>query len=166
MRKQVVLLPLFFVFSLVSCSDLNLAIPAEATNRVIKSGQSFGMCVGPCYEEVIYSGSKGQFVVRETPFRGGNGPATTFTTDFVLSQNQMNELYQLVDFKSFVTIDTLLGCPDCADGGKEWIEITDGNKRHRVTFEYGDDLPGQEKLLDLLRKERQTLRKQFEASGK
>ena len=30
-----------------------------------------------------------------------------------------------------------IGCPDCADGGAEWIEIKLANgEKHKVTFEY------------------------------
>jgi len=28
------------------------------------------------------------------------------------------------------------GCPDCADGGAEWVEISFDTLKHRVTFEF------------------------------
>jgi hypothetical protein len=33
-------------------------------------------------------------------------------------------------------MDTVIGCPDCADGGAEWLELGFEKEVKRVTFEY------------------------------
>ena len=30
----------------------------------------------------------------------------------------------------------IIGCPDCLDGGAEWIEVSCDGKAHRVEFDY------------------------------
>lgn len=48
-------------------------------------------------------------------------------------------------------LDSIYGCPDCADGGAEWIEIQDDQQIKKVTFEYGDTLAPIENLMLELR---------------
>ena len=52
---------------------------------------------------------------------------------------------------SFFILEERIGCPDCADGGSEWIEILANNKTYKVTFENGETLKGMDKLLKLVR---------------
>lgn len=49
-----------------------------------------------------------------------------------------------------------LGCPDCADGGAEFLEIEQGAERYRVTFETGKSIPGFEGLITALRAKRKS----------
>jgi hypothetical protein len=44
----------------------------------------------------------------------------------------------MIDQIGFVNLPKTIGCPDCADGGAEWIEIISGSggKSQKVTFEY------------------------------
>ncbi len=49
-----------------------------------------------------------------------------------------------------------LGCPDCADGGAEFLEIEQGAERYRVTFEAGKSIPGFDGLISALRAKRKT----------
>ena len=48
----------------------------------------------------------------------------------------------MVDVAAITRLEGVHGCPDCADGGAEWIEIDTGSGPIRVTFEFGDTLPG------------------------
>lgn len=41
-----------------------------------------------------------------------------------------------VDLDKFFAMDEIIGCPDCADGGAEWIEIETEDDLHRVTYDY------------------------------
>jgi hypothetical protein len=48
-----------------------------------------------------------------------------------------------------------VGCPDCADGGAEQIEVRfEDDQTTAVTFEYGDDVAGIEAVVDALREVR------------
>jgi hypothetical protein len=50
-----------------------------------------------------------------------------------------------------MNLDSIIGCPDCADGGAEWFEIVTNDTVERVTIEYGDSLEGLNNYIDLLR---------------
>jgi hypothetical protein len=62
-----------------------------------------------------------------------------------------------LNINDFFDLPTTIGCPDCADGGAEWIEIelVDGGK-HKVTFEYRHE---PEKVKDYIIKLREQMNK-------
>lgn len=42
-----------------------------------------------------------------------------------------------MNLNDFFKLSETIGCPDCADGGAEWVEVEYvSGKKHRVTFEY------------------------------
>ena len=55
------------------------------------------------------------------------------------------------NFEIFMSLDSIIGFPDCADGGAEWFEIATNDTIKRVTIEYGDSLDGLNNYIDLLR---------------
>ncbi len=55
----------------------------------------------------------------------------------------------------FQSLDDRIGCPDCADGGAEWVQIDWNNGNKRVTFENRQTVKGIEKLIEKLREMRQ-----------
>ncbi|CAF1249772.1 unnamed protein product [Rotaria sordida] len=67
------------------------------------------------------------------------------------SRKKWNELINLINDKSFQSLNDTEGCPDCADGGAEWIEIQWTNQKKRVTFENGKLIKGFEGLVVALR---------------
>jgi hypothetical protein len=54
-----------------------------------------------------------------------------------------------------------IGCPDCADGGAEWIQVDWIDESKRVTFENGRMVEGIEKLIEKLRQMREEYLGQF-----
>ena len=40
-----------------------------------------------------------------------------------LSQEEWQQLVTLIDFEYFQSLDDVYGCPDCSDGGSEFIVI-------------------------------------------
>ncbi|CAF4279798.1 unnamed protein product, partial [Rotaria sordida] len=48
-------------------------------------------------------------------------------------------------------LDDRIGCPGCADGGIEWIEVNWSKESKRVTFEYEALINGIEELIKYLR---------------
>nr|WP_068890425.1 hypothetical protein [Pedobacter panaciterrae] len=69
---------------------------------------------------------------------------TTLGSDFDKISSQIDE-------ESFKNLKSTYGCPDCADGGAEWIEIKIGSNTKRVTFEYGNPPEELKPLNDHLR---------------
>ena len=56
-----------------------------------------------------------------------------------------------IDFENFRLLDDRIGCPDCADGGAEWIQVNWSGQNKRVTFENGQLIKGFEGLVVKLR---------------
>jgi hypothetical protein len=61
---------------------------------------------------------------------------------FPLALGDWRRIRALVDPAALKRLEGVHGCPDCADGGAEWIQLGAGNDSVRVTFEYGATLAG------------------------
>jgi hypothetical protein len=121
--------------------------------RSISSGTSFGMCRGYCQQSINVTSLPSQL----TATKQANFAQPTYPLvqrSFAFPAPQWDQLIGLVDLKTFQALGASIGCPDCADGGAEWIQIdgTDGNKR--VTFENGRTVKGIEALIEKLRQVR------------
>ena len=150
-----------FVFQSCSQEKLKTESIQSLDSLIIISGQSFGFCVGKCYSDMIFKGKNVSLIVKETVSKGNSNiqKETTYTDE--LTDKQLSELAQLIDLGKFKLNPETIGCPDCADGGAEWLAIEQTELNKKVTFEYGKDIPGQEKLVAFLRKERTTLLTKF-----
>jgi len=111
--------------SLTSCDKEQLA--QEGT---IKYGTSFGMCVGFCRNEITISQSNVVLLRRKNSTNESQSCTKAFSAE------QRQQLINKIDLPRFFVLEETYGCPDCADGGAEWIEIEQDGKKHRVTFEY------------------------------
>lgn len=81
-------------------------------------GTSFGMCAGYCSNEmrlksgaIIYSRS------------GWNDEVKPIICTEKLTQLSWDSIKKSVDLNVFLSLSEIIGCPDCADGGSEWLEI-------------------------------------------
>ena len=148
-------LPLLFV--IFSCSNESKTIyPISEEIVEVKSGQSFGMCIGKCHNELVITGDRITLKQIERKERGGE----TNTYEFAESANLQLILQEIkkIDETKFLALDEFYGCPDCADGGAEWVEITfKGKEPKKVTFEYGKTITGFEDLISTLRANRLSL---------
>lgn len=148
-------LPLLFV--LFSCSNDLQSVNAINDEIVeVRSGQSFGMCIGKCHNELIITGNKVTLKQIERKERGGETSTYEFTENAAL-QTLLEEINK-IDQTKFMALDETYGCPDCADGGAEWLEVTfKGKEPKKVTFEYGKTIPGFEKIVATLHDKRLSL---------
>ncbi|MBA4850017.1 hypothetical protein [Emticicia sp. BO119] len=158
MKIQLFVAIILSTFSFMACEQES-QVPDDQQNLksldgiVVKYGTSFGMCLGPCKKEMVLANDEVAFTVYQNSGRGteGGDPKTyteKLTTDYI------SEVNKNVDFDAFKKLDEVIGCPDCADGGAEWVEITKNDSRHKVTFEFGDDIKEIAPLLKLLREKR------------
>jgi hypothetical protein len=115
----------------------------ESTDT-IKYGTGFGMCSGYCVSELTITPSKLSLQ------KNGTGVKAKTCTQSFTSQ-QFQQLRDKIDFEKFAALDDVYGCPDCADGGSEWIEITRGGNTHRVVFEYHKEPEALKSYISLLR---------------
>jgi hypothetical protein len=97
------------------------------------SGTSFGMCAGYCRTELRIDSTAVTFI--ETSQVHGQLPPRTQT--LVLTSAEWQRIRRAVDAAALTRMAGVHGCPDCADGGAEWIEIRTADATVRVTFEYG-----------------------------
>jgi hypothetical protein len=148
------------IFATISCSKENVGTDS-LDNLTIKSGQSFGFCVGKCYSEITITGKKVTLVVKETSSKGNSNIKNEFTFTDELTDKQVSDITTALDLTRIYANPEVLGCPDCADGGAEWIEIQQKESTKKITFEYGKDIPKLEKIVNLLREERNALLTKF-----
>lgn len=97
-----------------------------AGELVIRSGWSFGFCLDRCEGAVAIDRSGAIFrassrLITDTPERAIWG---------AVSAQEWQTL--VATYKTLP--DVIVGCPDCADEGKEWIEIEQGGTRKRLEF--------------------------------
>jgi hypothetical protein len=114
-----------------------------------KTGTSFGECLGYCLSELTISANDADYVLygwdeNDPVFR----PVAISDT---VDSNDWEDLNTQFNFELFMNLDSIIGCPDCADGGAEWFEIVTNDTVERVTIEYGDSLEGLNNYIDLLR---------------
>ncbi len=133
----------------VSCAALvagcALVRPTPAA-PVVALESSFGMCQGYCATRLAVS-PDGVATFTETDRRGARPERVRSRA---LTPAERASLAEAVA-ASRVATETL-GCPDCADGGAEVVELGD----QRVTFEYAEDAGGASPLAEALREIRET----------
>lgn len=121
----------------------------EEDEKLVKLnyGTSFGMCIGYCKKSL--SLEAGSITYNRS---GWVNTIETITCKEVLENNDWNFFTKQLDISAFLKLQETIGCPDCADGGAEWIEIEheNGNK-HKVTFEYLHEPPEMKGYIDKLR---------------
>lgn len=140
---------------LTNCAKDNDAPNAEVSmnDYVVNYGTSFGMCVGPCRKEMEFSNNELIFTVYYTEGRGAIGGVPQIYKE-PLTNTLVSNITQNINFDTFKKLDEVIGCPDCADGGKEWVEIIKGDVKHKVTFENGNSPKEIENLVKILREKR------------
>lgn len=99
----------------------------------IEYGTSFGSCLGYCNQAVTFMNGS---IVKVL--------SATRSTDLVEKEcskewEGFHSLASKVNLLSFYELEEIIGCPDCADGGAEWIEISTPEGSKKVTYEYGKE---------------------------
>jgi len=154
--KKILLLSLLSIFLLVhtACDK-----PPFDDEVIIKTGTSFGFCWGYCVTETEITSEQMAFE-RRTQIEANIKEFPTIRCEETTDSSTWNSLLAALnkDSISFFALPDVIGCPDCADGGAEWISITNGVLSKTVTFEHGDNI---KEISNLLKQIRNTQR-QFE----
>ncbi|GAB3037435.1 hypothetical protein [Spirosoma pulveris] len=146
---------LLFISLLGRCSPDKsaLAEPLSTDGLIIRTGASFGMCVGYCKNDYVISGTTLMLTqTSQSRTQTQNPPKNCQTT---ISQAAWDTLRAAANPNLFFQQPEQLGCPDCADGGAEYIELEADGRKHRVIFEFGKTIPGFETLVTSLRAQRE-----------
>lgn len=110
-----------------------LTITGCKTPVIISYGSSFGHCVGFCKKELVVSKNRVSYIQS----KNGDKPESKNCVQ-PLNKDRYAKVLSTFDFKSFYLLDSVIGCPDCADGGAEWIEVQSGKNRKKIMFEYNN----------------------------
>jgi hypothetical protein len=142
----------FFIFLFIF--SLPNLIQEKTSHNIlyIMHVKSHGFCKGYCYSEITVT--ENQIISHKAWWQKGRRDTINFP-DIRDTLQITAELWQsLIDEKElehFFKLPSVIGCPDCDDGGAEWIEISRPGKTYRVTFESGKEIEGIRNLLIKLR---------------
>ncbi len=152
MKAIWIILMLPFLFG--QCANNTVAPDTNAGPTIIRTGTSYGMCIGnACRKDYTFNGTS---VTLTQQANGRPQPQTSpLMCEKTISRADWNTLQSLANFDAFAKQPERIGCPDCADGGAEYIELQRGDSVHRVTFEVARTIPGFEPLVEALRKQRE-----------
>jgi hypothetical protein len=156
--KLVIVIISMTTFGLSSCSKIETE-PQQLSNEIksISGGQSFGFCIGKCFQELTFVDNKMKLLVLERGNRGSNEADKEYNFEEMLDAADVQKINSLLNINSFKKLNDVYGCPDCADGGSEWIEIVFANDtKKRVTFEFGNYPSEIKELATLIREKRTT----------
>ncbi len=136
------------LFTLLACSDgegdFDQAVDGDLT---IAYGTSFGECVGYC--SVTLQASENELTLIKS---GWDEELPTLIYTRSMKSVLWDSLTSALLIENFDTLQSVYGCPDCADGGAEWIEISSNNLEHKVIFEYGNEPEYLKEYVSLLRR--------------
>ena len=159
--KTTLIVTLIFSTVLMQACETSTAT-LENKDIYLTSGQSFGMCVGPCVQSFSLSKTSKDILFEVVNRNVESIPNTDLkngTSKYydLLSETDYNAIMAAIDEQKIKALEGTFGCPDCADRGAEWIELFTDGQSYRVNFEYGKSVEGLETLIDLLRTKRQAL---------
>ncbi len=124
---------LFLILLLTGCEkNNNLSSEIE----YVKYGTSFGECIGYCANDITINSQEIDFHKNGWDTQGLL-PEISDTEN--INSTYWTELIEKINIDAFLSLDSIIGCPDCADGGAEWIEIKSKEKTYKVIFEYRNE---------------------------
>lgn len=158
--KKIIYISILCIF-LVSCinksgtsgnnTPVKSPVVAETKNKIlsISTGTSFGECAGYCFNQIEISSKK--IIISKKYLGTDNKSFPDINKEETFSEAEWSNLVNLVDLNKFNSLKEVIGCPDCADGGAEWVEITNENNKKKVTFEFNKSVNEIDNLLKSLR---------------
>ena len=123
--------------------------PAE-----IKGGYSFGFCVGYCKADFVLNPTEQSLVLKS---HGRVSDPPDLLLEKPLESADWDRISRSVNMNDFCAMEDVYGCPDCADGGLEFLTLECDGKEKTVNFEYGAELPEIKNLLLEIRPLRDSL---------
>lgn len=125
------------------------SIPTE-----IKGGYSFGLCAGYCNSDFVINSTEISLVLKS---HGRDSDPPDILLEKALSSVEWDRISNSFNSSTFCSMEDVYGCPDCADGGREYLTLECDGLDKSVNFEYGADLPELRNLLSEIRPLRDSL---------
>ena len=126
--------------------------PTGSEVLVVRGGTSFGFCPPTAYCTTTLEITPTTVVLTRTSRSLGD-----LRTTGTLTRAEWESLTRAVDEDRLRALPDVVGCPDCADGGAEFVEVVTADGTKRVTFEFGATLPSIQPLVDQVRQIRRRL---------
>lgn len=114
----------------------------------IRLGSSFGECRGYCWQEMILD--EEAMVLVSRGWDEATYPERVYKEE--MDPVLWRRLQSVADFAVFDRLNEVYGCPDCADGGSEWVSVNLSGRMETVKLEYGAELEPIAALLGALRR--------------
>ena len=153
------MVPKRFIFLFAAAVTAAIGTACSSTSAsdeisLIRSTTSFGFCLGYCRTTLEVTADGIVFIEEGT--RQGELPPVRRTAP--ISESEWRELAEAADQEdAFESLPETIGCPDCADGGAESVEVIGADWSDEVTFEFGATVAEIQPLVAQLR----ALRAQF-----
>jgi len=117
----------------------------EAITR-IEYGSNFGFCFDYCTKQSL---AEKQILQLSATSRQADQPPIEQVMEIGLPD--WEHLLILAEHSEIEGFKEVIGCPDCADGGSEWIRVWRGEDSRKVTFPYGEPPEPMAEMVDLMR---------------
>ena len=111
----------------------------------VSGGTFFGECEGYCKTSIHIEPTRTTFTASAL-----DQSVPTYR-QYAYGPNNWSSIADMVDWNVFSELPEIVGCPDCADGGGEWIEVNVAGESHRVTFENGINIDAIQPLIERIR---------------
>ena len=155
-NKILVVLSTSVGLTFAGCGGGNPEGPSPAAVGVIRSTTSFGFCIGYCRSTLEISAERATYRLvdprSELPDLERTVPMTAA---------EWQDLRSAVSRAQLEALPAVLGCPDCADGGAESVEVVADGWSRAITFEYQAPAAQLQPLVDRVRAIRQRLHREL-----
>ena len=120
----------------------------EDLDRVVAvhGGTFFGHCLGYCETRIEVQPGHLSF----SAFSRDNSNGDFYSSQSIDS-DEWRKLIEGIDLQALGDLPGTIGCPDCADGGGEWLQVFTPMGEERITFPHGEAVEGIMPLVDNLR---------------
>ena len=145
-KLAIIIFSILLFFSCDEVEDVSLTYNSDIIS--IEYGTSSGECLGYCIRSIEITGTYVEFEASGWTITD-NLPDINISGD--ISIEDWENLVNKIDFVVFRNLEEVIGCPDCTDGGVEWIEITTSELSHKVIFEYFNEPEEVQNYIDDLR---------------
>jgi hypothetical protein len=119
----------WLLVTLLACSPTE---PGASRSFDVLHGTSFNMCVGYCTTVLTIRGTTAHLT--ESSRGDNNYPQRMRSVE--LTESEAQRLRTLANREDLTRVEGVHGCPDCADGGVEWIAIRAGRGTIEARYDF------------------------------
>lgn len=149
-RKKLTLITSLILVLASGCSKLDdsyTCCDPDSEKFEVSYGTSFGQCIGYCKSSITITEEK--ITLTKS---GWEDTVKTVIQSKSIEPEKWDSLLTILNIDDLANCPEYIGCPDCADGGAEWLEVLTADLNHKVTFEYHNEPVELSAYVDFLRR--------------